>query len=175
MRKALGLVLAAAALAGCSLERPEPDIAPVPALRSISVEMSSWGKPITSWTIGRDGEGRYAFSRGLAVGSFHDYDLVTKRFTISTADFAKVEALLAGARAYAGGEIPCSPQISDQIYGRIGWSEGGEPLGVEFDFGCVSPTAETIYRQLNDAHALVKALGEAGDTVQESEVREPRG
>jgi hypothetical protein len=168
-------LLACAALAACSTDRPAAGAAPVSALRSISVETNSWGKPITDWTIGRDGNGRYTFSRDVPGGRFRDYDLVTRRFAVGAADFAKVEALLAGARAYAGGAIPCTLQISDGLYGRIAWSEGGEALGVPFNVGCLSPTANAIYRQLHDAREHVKTMAEAGETIEVKQVREPRG
>jgi hypothetical protein len=175
MLKALGMSFVVLALAGCMAERPETGIAPATALQSISVQTNSWGKPITDWTIGRDGQGRYTFSRDVPGGGFRDYDLVTKRFAVGAADFARVEALLAGARVYAGGEIPCTLQISDGLYGRIAWSEGGEPLAVPFNVGCLSPTASAIYARLFDAREHVKSLADGGETIEVKQVREPRG
>ena len=175
MRKPLMLALAGAALAGCSTHRPEPAGARDFTLRSLSVETNSWGKPVTNWTIGRDGVCRYSFSRDVPGGGFRDYDLVTRRFAVSAANFAKVEGLLAGARSYAGAEIPCTLQITDGLYGRIGWSDGSAPRTVAFNVGCLSPTAETIYRRLRDAQDLVKSLADAGETIEVEEVREPRG
>jgi hypothetical protein len=46
---------------------------------------------------------------------------------------------------------------------------------VAFNVGCLSPTAETIYRRLRDAQDLVKSLADAGETIEVEEVREPRG
>jgi hypothetical protein len=91
------LALAVAALAGCGAHRPESVGARDSTLRSLSVETNSWGKPVPNWTIGRDGEGRYSFSRDVPGGGFRDYDLVTRRFAVSAANFAKVEGLLAEA------------------------------------------------------------------------------
>ena len=175
MRKPLILTLAVAALAGCSAHRPESAGARASTSRSLSVETNSWGKPVTNWTIGADGEGRYSFSRDVPGGGFRDYDLVTMRFAVSAANFAKVEGLLAEARPFAGAQIPCTLRITDGLYGRIGWNDGAAPLTVPFNVGCLSPTAEAIYHRLRDAQDLVKALADAGETVEVQEVREPRG
>ena len=175
MRRVSGLVLVVVALGGCSPERPEAGIGPPSELRSISVQTNSWGKPVEGWTIRRDGQGLYTFSRDVPGGGFRDYDLVAKRFAVGNADFARVAALLAGARVYAGGEIPCTNQISDGPYGRIAWSEGGEPLSVPFDVGCLSPTANAIYSRLYDAREHVKSLADSGETIEVKQVREPRG
>lgn len=169
------IAIACAALAGCSLERPATAIPPVPEIQSISVQMNSWGKLVSDWTIRRDGEGRYTFSRDVAGGGFRNYDLVMKRFAVSADDFAKVETLLTPAHPFAGGKIPCRLELTDGVYGRIAWSDGGEPRGVPFDFGCLSRTAESIYRGLMDAQEHVQALAEAGEIVEVEEVREPRG
>ena len=133
------------------------------------------GKPLSDWTIHRSGEGRYSFSRDVAGGSFRDYDLVTKRFALSAADFAKVEALLAGARPYTESGLPCRMEISDGIYGRIAWGENDVVREVKFNFGCLSEAVNPIYRKLYDANEHVKALAEAGEVVEVKEVREPRG
>ena len=141
---------------------------PVPA-ESLSLDAKSWGKPISAWTIERAGAGRYTFARKVPGGHFRDYDLVTRTFRIRPADYARVEALLRPARAYAGQAMPCERTITDMVYGRVAWGKAEE---VRYDLGCTSAKVTPIYEQLQKAETLVRRLAEAGTIVATEEVRE---
>src|SRR4051794_30341315 len=157
------------ALAGCAVAAAEPVPSPATPGESVSFEAKSWGKPLSSWTVERLGAGRYTFSRKVPSGRFGDYDLVTRAFRITPADYARLEKLLAPARAFAGRELPCSLTITDQVYGRVRWKQGEE---VAFNLGCTSNQVRPIYDNFGQAETLVKRLAEAGTIIETKEVRE---
>jgi hypothetical protein len=148
-----------------------------PALRlgapaeSLSLEAKSWGKPLSAWTVERSGAGRYTSSHKVPGGHFRDYDLVTRAFRIRPADYARVEALLRPARAYAGQAMPCERTITDMVYGQVGWGKTEE---VRYDLGCTSDAVRPIYEKLQKAEALVRRLAEAGKVIETQQVRESR-
>jgi len=170
MRKA---VLMLAVLGGCAASPPEP-APPSLAGRGLSFEANSWGKPLSAWTIHASGRGRYTESKGAPSGNFRDYDLTTRAFEVSPADYRQVEALLAPARAHAGVQLPCEQTATDQVYGKVRWTEPAGAREVSFNLGCTSKAVTPIYEGFSRAQKLVERLARAGTVVETREVREGR-
>lgn len=147
-----------------------PAAAPAPTTERISFEASSWGKPLSAWTVERSGAGRYTASRDAPSGGFRNYDLVTRTFRIAPADYARIESLLRPARAFAGRDLPCRRTVTDQVYGKVRWTTDEQ---VSFDLGCTSDQVKPIYDNFWEAETLVKRLAGAGTIVETKEVREP--
>lgn len=174
-------LLMLAVLGGCAASGPEPARS-VPAARSLSFEANSWGKPLSAWTLESTGRGRYTESTKAGGGNFRDYDLlmfrdydlVTRSFGMDPADYRRVEALLAPARAHAGADLPCDQKITDQVYGKIGWTGPSGTEEFSFDVGCTSKAATPIYEGISQAQKLVEQLARRGTVVETREVRERR-
>jgi hypothetical protein len=138
---------------------------------SISMQTSSWGRPVSEWRIEGDGDGSYTVTRDVPGGGFRDYDVVTRRFSAVHGSFERVEALMAAAER----GIECEPQISDAGYGTIEWvARAGEPVRRDFDYGCLSPAASRAYAGMAEAERLVSAWAAAGEVTETRQVREPR-
>lgn len=145
-----------------------------PSPDGLSLEISSWGKPIFDWTVSRSGLARYTASEKTPSGNFRDYDLVTRSFRVSAADYRRIEALLKPGRRYAGGRIPCERAITDMPYGRIGWTEQGRTRETSFDLGCRSREAAPVHGGLQAAQDLMERLAARGRVTGRREVREGR-
>jgi len=161
-----------AILAGCAASPPEP-AQPLPA-RSLSFEANSWGKPLSAWTLESTGRGRYTQSKAAPSGNFRDYDLVTRSFDAGVAGFRRIETLLAPARVHAGRDLPCERTVTDQVYGKVGWSGPGGTEQVSFDLGCTATTVPPLHAGFARADELVEQLAQAGTVVETREVREGR-
>jgi hypothetical protein len=165
------VILGVAAL-GASLLSPA---AAAPAAESLSLKVSSWGKPLFDWTVSRSSLSFYTASKDAPSGNFREYDLVTRGFRISKADYRRIEALLAPGRRYAGGKLPCGERATDFPYGSIAWKEGGRTRELRFDLGCRSLEAARVHQGLKKAQDLVERLAAKAPIVDVREVREPRG
>jgi hypothetical protein len=163
---ALGLCAAAAAGQGKNPPRA--------ALESLSFESSSWGKPLSAWTIDSSGRGRHTASRAVPSGGFRDYDLITRSFDAGPSGYRRVEALLRPARAYAGAELPCRMEITDMVYGKVRWQGRGGARQVSFNLGCTSKAVAPLYGGFARADKLVERLAQAGRIVETRQVREGR-
>ena len=161
-KMALALTLAATAAAG----RPAAG-----AGESLALTVSSWGKPLFDWRVSADGAAVYRYSRAVAGGGFRDYDLVTKRFRLGRGDLAKLRALLAPGRRYAGSELSCTSRITDQPYGRIAWGSAE----LRYDLGCRSPESRPVYAGLEAAQDLIEKRAARAPVGSVEPVREPRG
>ena len=164
-------VLILAMLGGCATQAPEPAPAPAPAA-SLSFEANSWGKPLSAWTIDSAGRGRYTASKPAPSGNFRDYDLLTRSFEASPADYRRVEALLAPARPHAGRDLPCEQTVTDQVYGKVRWTAPGGEWEVAYNLGCTSREVAPIYEGFAKAEKLVARLAEGGTVVETRQVRE---
>jgi hypothetical protein len=146
-----------------------------PSPEKLSFKISSWGKPLFEWTVSRSGLARYTASEKTASGNFHEYDLVTRSFRISEADYHRIETLLKPGRRYAGGQIPCERRITDMPYGRVGWTEQGRTRETRFDLGCLSKEAIPVHRGLEAAQDLMERIAGQGRVIERREVRGPSG
>jgi hypothetical protein len=166
MRKT-GLAMAAL---GALLHSPA---AAAPPTESLSLKMSSWGKPVFDWTVNRSGLSSYTASRPGRSGRFQDYDLVTRAFRVSPADFRRLEALLAPGRRFAGRTMECGARATDFPYGRIAWTVAGRTQELKFDLGCRSAETGPVHAGLKSAQDLVDRLAAKAPIVDLREVREP--
>ncbi|HYD37278.1 MAG TPA: hypothetical protein VEA60_06670 [Allosphingosinicella sp.] len=141
---------------------------------SLSIEASSWGKPLFDWTANRSGLSSYTESRDAPSGKFHDYDLVTRVFRVSKADYRRLAALVAPARRHAGGSMKCDERATDLPYGRIIWKTGTGTIQLPFDLGCRSAQTAQVHAGLQAAQDLMERLAARAPIVTVREIREGR-
>jgi len=148
--------------------------AAAPATDSLSLKISSWGKPLFDWTVNRSGLSSYTASKDAPSGNFREYDLVTRAFRISPADFKRLEKLLAAGRRFAGRAMSCDERATDFPYGRIAWTAAGRTSELKFDLGCRSAETGAVHSGLKSAQDLVERLAAKAPIVDLRQVREPR-
>ena len=164
-------MVAACASAG---EEPVPASAvAAPAIEGVSMEVKSWGKLVRGWQVAANGEAAYRSTRPAPSGNFHEYDVVTQRFSVPPEDFARLRALLAPAEAHAGQEVPCTTMMTDGHYGHVGWRRGGEEARVSFNVGCRSEDADRVMTAAFGADELVEGWAKDAPVTGVEEVRQP--
>lgn len=154
---------AAVALVAASGCTPSPIATTAPAADDarIAVEVRSWGRLRSEWTIAPDGTGRQTRPE---PGVFDAKRFVTRRFDAGREGYARIEALLAPAKPHAGAKLPCDPRISDLPYGTIRWM-GEETRELSFDIGCRGDVAEQAIGGVPKADSLVAEWASAGEIV----------
>jgi hypothetical protein len=148
----LAAVLGAALLTGAAA--PAPD--------AISLQLSSWGNPLSSWSIDRTGAGLYV-SREQAGAS--GYDLVTTRFDAGPRGYARIARLLAPVRMTPA-MLPCAGRATDLPDGEISWHHGARAVATRsLAYGCRSPAWARRFTLVKAADALIDDWAASGTEV----------
>ena len=163
------LLLAALAgvAAGCT---PQPasrapaasSSASAATLSGIGMDMNSWGRRMSEWTIDAAGNGRYTLGE---PNPFDPERMVTRRFAAGAQGFAEVRTMLAGAERYAGGEIPCTVDVTDGAYGQLHWTRAGETVSAHYTQGCGEQAAKDLVAAIERADAIVRGWAMEGTVV----------
>ncbi|MGF7147698.1 putative nicotinamide N-methyase [Sphingomonas zeicaulis] len=170
MKMLLPLFAGLAALAACAPSGgTEPAPAPAGAAPTIAFDISSWGKPLVQWELASDGTGFHVESK-QGKGGFSHYVLTRRRLDVGAAGYAEIRALLAGAERYAGRELPCKLQITDQAYGKLSWNDAS----TSFNYGCRSPQADDVLAAIEKANERLKIGAGKGEILGTDEVGAPR-
>ncbi|HVJ02004.1 MAG TPA: hypothetical protein VM662_07465 [Sphingomonas sp.] len=141
-------LLALAAPTGCaepvSVARP----AAAPAPNRIEMEVRSWGRPMSRWSIGADGKGSLTLPE---PGVFDARELVTRRFDAGAAGFSEIAALLGDAERRTGQQLPCMERITDFPYGEVRWLRATQVISLDFDRGCRDADTQPVLAALERA------------------------
>ena len=147
----MAIPLACALLGACQTVPSEP--APGPA--SLAFEVKSWGALIHSWSVGADGAAT-AVSRQSKSGSpWPPYTLEHRRFTLSAADLAKLQALAAALPNPEPTDDKCQQRMTDAAYGTLSIARGGEARALKFYEGCFDAYYAPYIAQVKAIDALV--------------------
>jgi len=144
----LALVLAAAAPAGQAQVAAASAAAPAPGIDQpdrLTLTDLYWGRVVQEWSIPRGGEGRWSQADGKS-----------QAFPVTEAEFDRLRGVF---RPWEGVAFECRRVIADGPYGTVTWSqEGREDHELRWDAGCVSGDAADVFRALDEAEVLLKAL-----------------
>ena len=145
--------------------------APAPQLRAIAMDVNSWGRPVSRWTIDANGNGRYSAPE---PGVYDAERIVTRAFAAGNAGFGKIRALLGPVEAHAGKDLPCADRITDQHYGTVRW-EGpeGAAATLAFDTGCRDAATRALTERIERADAEMRAWAASGTVVETRKVERP--
>jgi hypothetical protein len=119
---------------------PEPTI--------ITLQNMYWGRPTSSWTIPRSGEGRYVDPQR------------TVTFEVSDETFNRVRETL---RPYEARDFHCNRVLTDGPYGFVIWSssEGTEDQRTLWDAGCVTGDAGDLFARIDAVMEILVPLRDA--------------
>ena len=150
MRKSAAF-MACALLGACQTMPPEPAAPPA----ALAFEVKSWGALIHSWSVGADGAAT-AVSRQSKSGSpWPPYTLEHRRFTLSAADLARVQALAAGLPNPEPTDDKCQQRMTDAAYGTLSIVRGGGTRALKFYEGCFDAYYAPYIAQVKAIDALV--------------------
>lgn len=139
----------------------------------IAFDIASWGKPLGSWEIAPDGTGSYSESEQIG-GDFLRYRITRRALKAGPEGYAEIRALLAPAERFAGKEIPCRLEITDQPYGKLVWRRAAGDVSVAFNYGCRSEETARIFPAIEKANARIKMWSRDGAVIDTRQVDPPR-
>ncbi|MEN3748537.1 hypothetical protein TPR58_15280 [Sphingomonas sp. HF-S3] len=128
---------------------------PQPPSGSIAVSISSWGHPISVWTIDKRGH----VARRTSTLQRRTEVRATS-FKVGARGYARIRALLAPARRHAGKTLSCTDRITDQPYGSVIWHEPRGPAELRFDYGCRDAETRAIVERLMAADGQIRQWDE---------------
>ena len=161
-----------AAIVPIVVQSPAQLLAPAPRLSGIEIEILSWGRPMSHWSIDAQGNGRLTRPE---PGVFEAKRMVTRRFSAGTAGFRKIRVLIGGAERRAGHTLPCINRITDAPYGTVRWTPAhGRATQLRFDTGCRDRIAAEVTVQLAKAEAQIAAWAAADREPEINQVETPR-
>lgn len=125
----------------------------IPAPTIITLENKYWGRTTSSWTLTRNGEGR--FTQGET----------TTRFALTPEQFDSVREIL---RPYESRDFHCNRVMTDGPYGFVVWSsqEGREDQRTLWDAGCMTGDASDLFARIDQAVEILAPLREAARAAQ---------
>lgn len=125
------------------------------AADSISFEINSWGYPMESFRIGRDGRGEYRKAPEFRAA------VQVHRFNAGPAGFARIRAALAGIEGFSSRAPACGSRATDFPYGQIVWQAGSARASVSFDVGCQGPEMQRVVAAAHNAARIAEEFSRA--------------
>lgn len=162
MKAAIASALMAATAAG------GPDTSPPPA-GTISMEMNSWGKRVSEWSIDPRGNGRYAAVLPNAFA--RDAHWIVRRVAVGPAGYRALRATLAHVERRPAGALPCTIAITDGAYGQVRWTQlRGKHHAVDYTAGCREPATQSAVGAIMKADAMVRRWSAGGRIIEDRKV-----
>lgn len=159
MKAAIALALMAATAAG------GPDTVPAPA-GTISMEMNSWGRRVSEWSIDPRGNGRYAAAVPNVFA--RDAHWIIRKVAVGPAGYRELRGVLAAVEHRPAGALPCTVAITDGAYGQIHWAgSGGKHHAVSYLAGCREPATQSAVGAIMKADAMMRRWSAGGRIIED--------
>jgi hypothetical protein len=137
--------------------------AAAPAPDTIALQVSSWGKLWTSWSIDRRGTVLYVHRE--QAGQAQGYDLIGTRIAAGPGGYDRLRRLLEPLLTDKA-VLPCTERATDQPYGTVSWTRGGQIVAVRgLDYGCESAAWTRRLELIRSASDLIAAWAASGTEV----------
>jgi hypothetical protein len=167
--------LAVALPAGQGVRAAEP-VLPAPSRLSgpwdmIAFEVKSWGRPVTSWRLLRNGKGSWTETRPKAGAPSAEQELFRHEAQAGLQGYAQIERGLARLPDPAPDARQCRHLIHDLPYGTIRLSRGATALEIEWNSGCMDEDYRVFVDILKAADPIVAKWGRAGRTLRTEPLR----
>ncbi|MDT8760386.1 hypothetical protein MZO42_16920 [Sphingomonas psychrotolerans] len=163
MKAAIALALMAATAAG------GPDTIPAPA-GTISMEMNSWGKRVSDWSIDPGGNGRYAAAVPTVFAP--DAHWIVRKVAVGPAGYRKLRGALAAVEHRPAGALPCTIAITDGAYGQVRWTQlRGKHRAVDYTAGCREPATQSAVGAIMKADAMMRRWSAGGRIIEDRKVK----
>ena len=162
MKAAIALALAAAS--GAS----GPNTPPAPS-GTISMDMKSWGRRVSEWSVDARGNGRFASAAPNAFA--REPRWIVRRVAVGPTGYRRLHAALAGVERRAAGALPCTVAITDGAYGEVRWARpGGKPHAIGYLAGCREPATQAAVDAIMKAEAIVRRWSAKGRIIEDRKV-----
>lgn len=166
------IVLAALCVASPAAAQVQPPLKqPAPVLDRIELELSSWGRPLTRWSIDASG---VVLRTDPEPGVHNAKRLVTRRAAVGTTRFREIRVLLAYAENRAGSRLACTQMLTDGPYGKARWvHRHGKPHELSFYTACKERATRDIVTALQKADERIADWTANAEIVKTEEVKRP--
>ncbi len=169
MRAASGLVaaLGLALLApGCTAPiTPSPDAMAEahPAWDRAQFGTNSWGRVVSGWTIGPQGQGEWHVreNENGQPGPIGAYRVTYHAIALNDAQVQQLAALLDSLPDPAPDSGDCREFRTDMYYGELRLTQGADTREVAWNEGCMDAGYRAFLARLQRADALVAGVGRA--------------
>ena len=148
--RVVAITLTCALLGACQTVPAEPAAPPA----ALAFEVKSWGALVHSWSVAADGAATAVKRQSKSGSPWPPYTLEHRRFTLSSADHAKLQALAAALPNPAPTDDKCERRITDAAYGSLSIA-GPEPRALKFYEGCFDAYYAPYIAQVKAIDALV--------------------
>jgi hypothetical protein len=130
---------------------------PYPPAVRITFEVNSWGYVQERWSIGAAGD---ATLDRPPAGSQLGTAAESQTFSLTGADFERINSTLAANERFIAGGIECRNRITDAPYGKLVWRRAdGAEQQITFDTGCErSPEWSAFFERVTAADGIFHQL-----------------
>ncbi|WP_066798262.1 hypothetical protein [Sphingomonas soli] len=167
MKGLIALTAVTLAIGAPSAAQRATETRPAAQAEAIELEMWTWGRPMTRWSITPAGALTFTTPE---PDPFKAERMVTRRYQAGETGYARIRTLTSEAAmiaAVAGAELPCTRAITDAPYGELRWTGGdGQRRTLRFYTACEEADARRIIGQLQQADDLAIAWRDAGEIVE---------
>jgi len=137
----------------------------------MAFEMKSWGAPVSSWRIGKDGSGVWV--EAVKDGTPGDYALIYHDIGPGAEHYFALSRLMGKLPDPAPDSDECSNFMTDMPYGTMRLTRGATTTEISWNAGCMDDDYVAFLDLLKQADAIVSELGRASPVV--NRVEAPKG
>ena len=133
---------------------------------TISFEMRSWGRILSTWRVSVSGAGNWTQSTddgGKEMMAVHE-------LAVGPDGFAQVATILDGLPSPAPDSATCESFMPDQPYGVVRMTNGATTTEIAWNAGCMDDPYLGFLKPLREANDLVKSWGEKGKVIRSEPV-----
>lgn len=128
----------------------------------ISLEVKSWGRPVSSWRLLADGSGSWTETVASDGSPRNEYTLVWHEFRAGPEGYGQVEAIVSQIPDPAPDYDDCKNLITDLPYGTLRLTRGATTIEIAWNSGCMDEDYRAFTNTLKAADAVVAGWGSAG-------------
>lgn len=158
---ALPLATVAAGSATSAGAAPPPPPPPPPEWDMVAFETKSWGEPLSSWRLGKDGGGSWTQTVRKDGARLGDYSLAFHEIATDVQNYIAIERILSLLPEPAPDSSDCANFLSDLPYGTIRLTRGATTTEIAWNSGCMDENYKPFLDVLKRADMLVRKWGES--------------
>lgn len=136
----------------------------------VAFEVSSWGRPVTSWRVLADGSGSWTETVTREGAPPGEYDLVWHEFAAGEKGYREVVTILSRLPDPAPDYDHCANSMTDQPYGKIRLTRGATTTEIAWNSGCMDDDYRAFMDTLKAADTAVAGWGRAGKILRTESV-----
>jgi len=167
------LAVACLVLCGCGTQGLAQPASPPPPPQSwsfIAFETKSWGEPLSSWRLLRNGGGSWTETIKAKGQRLGEYSIAWHEIEPNEQNYTAVERVLRRLPHPAPDFSECRNLVTDMPYGTIRLTSGATTIEISWNSGCMDESYRPFIDTLKEADAMVREWGKAGKVLRTEDV-----